>query len=103
MQKVPVALRDNRMSGNKTYNTRYSYMVKNICLDGIRATRILLGLKAKYVVEMKAFFDKVLEELPQESVDDTKAEKMPDINDLSQYPNYARLLKQVKEEKGRVL
>jgi len=97
LQKVPVELRDNRMSGNKTYNTRYAYMMKNICSYGRRASRMLSGLKAKYAIEMMAFFDKMLAQLAEESAENTKVEKVPNINDLSQYPNYAKLLQSVKE------
>ena len=99
LQKIPVAFRDNRMSGNKVYDTRYSYQMKSICLDGKRATRILLGLSSKYAIEKQKFFNDTLEKLTKEMAEHAEKAKMPDINDLSQFPHYATLLKQAKEAK----
>ena len=52
---------------------------------------------------MNARFSKALEEIEQNRVvvDLKPGEKMPDINDLSQFPNYAAVLKKVKEEEER--
>ena len=96
LQKMPGAFRDNRMSGNKLYDIRYSYQIKSICMDGMRATRILLGLRPKYAIEMQRFFEETLDKLLEEMTEHAEKVSMPDINDLSQFPRYAMLLKQVK-------
>ena len=93
LEKLPAELRDNRPSSDKAYDTRHTYKIKSACLDGIHAVRILLNICPKYAVEMKDFFEKAM---------DRAAVKpkvvMPDINDLTQFPNYARVLNLVKEE-----
>ena len=98
LQKIPSGLRDNRMSGNKTFDTKYSYKIKSICLDGRDAARMLLGPRAKYAIEMMTFFKQILDKLTEESAERAKAPEMPDINDLSKYPNYASVLQAVKAE-----
>ena len=93
LEKLPAELRDNRPSSDKAYDTRHTYKIKSACLDGIHAVRILLNICPKYAVEMKDFFEKALDRA-------TVKPKvvMPDINDLTQFPNYARVLNLVKEE-----
>lgn len=103
LEKMPAAFRDNRLSGNKAYDTRYTYKIKSICLDGIRAVRILLNIRPKYdAMDMKKFFEAAIERASEQA---KKAEKpkvqMPDINDLSQFPNYAGVLQSVKEAENK--
>lgn len=98
MEKMPAEFRDNRPSGNKACDTRHKYKIKSICLDGLRAVRILLNIRAKYAMDMKKFFDDAIaraSEQPQNT--EQPKVQMPDINDLSQFPNYARVLNMVKE------
>ena len=106
LEKMPAEFRDNRLSGNQACDTKHKYKIKSICLDGLRAVRILLNIRAKYamdMMDMKRFFDAAIErasEKPQNA--EQPKVQMPDINDLSQFPNYARVLQSVKEaEKKR--
>jgi len=92
LEKKPVAFRDNRKSGDKEYDTKYAYKIKTICLDGLRAAKILVNINPKYAVDMMTFFEKA-----QERVKAKPKVEMPDIDDLSQFPNYARVLQSVKE------
>lgn len=92
LEKMPEAFRDNRASGDKEYDTKYAHKIKSVCLDGLRAIKILININPKYAMDMKMFFDKAMERVK------TKPKiEMPDINDLSQFPNYARVLESVKE------
>ena len=92
LEKKPVAFRDNRKSGDKEYDTKYAYKIKSICSDGLKAAKILININLKYAVDMMTFFEKA-----QERVKAKPKIEMPDINDLSQFPNYARVLESVKE------
>lgn len=101
LEKKPEKMRNNRPSGNKDYSTKYAYKIKSICQDGILATRILLNINLKYAMEMKTFFEKAMERAKTKPVEDEPKVVMPDINDLTQFPNYARLLSQVKEQERK--
>lgn len=92
LEKMPEAFRDNRASGDKEYDTKHKYKIKSICLDALRAVKILININPKYAMDMKDFFDKA-----KERVKAKPKVEMPDINDLSQFPNYARVLESVKE------
>ncbi len=92
LEKKPVAFRDNRKSGDKEYDTKYAYKINSICSDGLLAAKILVNINLKYAVDMMTFFEKA-----QERVKAKPKVDMPDIDDLSQFPNYARVLRSVKE------
>ncbi len=92
LEKTPVAFRDNRPSGDKEYDTKYAYKIKTICSDGLKAAKILINISPRYAVDMKKFFEKA-----QERVKAKPKVEMPDINDLSQFPNYPRVVQSVKE------
>lgn len=98
LQKLPESKRDNRLSGEKGGLTKYE--IAKVCEDGIFAADILMSLEAKVALDAKQKFKKVINEITQEKtvVDLKPGETMPDINDLSQFPHYAKLLQQVKEQ-----
>jgi hypothetical protein len=102
MEKMPVEFRDKRSSGDKEYNTKYAYKIKNICSNGMDAVRILMNICPKYAIDKKDFFTKAMERAKTKPAEDKPEIVMPDINDLSQFPNYSRVLQSVKEaEKKR--
>lgn len=100
LQKLPESKRDNRLSGEKGGLTKYETAVKKVCEDGIYAADILMSLEAKVALDAKYKFKKVIKELTQKKtvVELKPGETMPDIDDLSQFPHYAKLLQQVKEQ-----
>ena len=98
MEKMPVEFRDKRSSGDKEYNTKYAYKIKNICSNGMDAVRILMNICPKYAIDKKDFFTKAMERAKTKPAEDKPEIVMPDINDLTQFPNYARVLNLVKEE-----
>ena len=103
LEKTPVEFRDNRPSGNQACDTKHKYKIKSTCLDGLYAVRIMLNINPKYAMSMKKLFDAAIERA-SEKTQNTEQPKvqMPDINDLSQFPNYSRVLQSVKEaEKKR--
>ena len=100
LQKMPESKRDNRLSGEQGGLTKYETAVKKVCEDGIDAANILMSLEAKVALDAKHKFKKVIDEITKKKtvVDLKPGETMPDINDLLQFPHYAKLLKQVKEQ-----
>lgn len=100
LQKLPESKRDNRLSGEKGGLTKYETAVKKVCEDGIYAADILMSLEAKVALDAKHKFKKVINEITQKKtvVELKPGETMPDIDDLSQFPHYAKLLQQVKEQ-----
>ncbi len=98
LQKLPESKRDNRLSGEKGGLTKYE--IAKVCEDGIFAADILMSLEAKVALDAKQKFKKVINEITQEKtvVELKPGETMPDIDDLSQFPHYAKLLQQVKEQ-----
>lgn len=92
LEKKPIAFRDNRASGDKEYDTQYAYKIKTICSDGLQAAKILVNINPRYAMDMMMFFENAKERAKAKP----KLE-MPDINDLSQLSNCARLVQSVKE------
>jgi len=96
LENMPVNFRNNRPSGNKDYDTKYAYKIYSICSDALRAIKILININPKYAMDMKIFFNKAMENVKAKP----KVE-MPDINDLSQFPNCARFLQSVKANESK--
>ena len=104
LNNLPAAKRDNNLSDDGVL-TRHEVAVKNLCSEGIKAACILMHFQfnARMAIDAQRYFDGIIKELDhkKEVVDLQPGDKMPDINDLSQFPHYAAVLKQVKEqEKG---
>jgi len=99
LNNLPAAERDNHLSDDGVL-TRHEAALKNLCSEGKEAACILRHFNARKAIDAQRDFDGIIKELDhkKEVVDLKPGEKMPDINDLSQFPHYAALLKQVKEE-----
>lgn len=96
LQKLPVTESDNRSSGAKDSRNERDNEIKQACLDGMMATSILLSLAPKYAIDMKQYFQNIMDRMIEQAI--AARVQMPDINDLSQFPHYAAVLQQVKSE-----